>query len=308
MRVGTYTFSCVFLEKAVLPEYKGSTFRGVLGRALKDVVCALRKEDCKHCILKHSCLYVNLFDPSCFARGVPPPPPYVIEIENLTDRCFGEGDKFTFNLLLFGKANDYLPYFIYAFREIGQRGVGKKTENARGIFSLVSVEGGHTVIYDGSEGKINEWPEAQSYLPVFDSQESEVRRITVSLITPLRVKYENRFAVDLPFHLLIRAVLRRISTLYKIYGGGEPLLDYRGLINRSRNVCVVQKNLKWLDWRRYSRRQAQSMFMGGLVGNVTYEGDLGEFVPYLRFCELVHLGKQTTFGLGKIKIEVSGVR
>jgi hypothetical protein len=31
MRCGKYVFTCAFLDDAILPEYKGSTFRGVLG-------------------------------------------------------------------------------------------------------------------------------------------------------------------------------------------------------------------------------------------------------------------------------------
>ena len=43
--------------------------------------------------------------------------------------------------------------------------------------------------------------------------------------------------------------------------------------------------------------------MGGMQGSVTYEGELTEFLPLLRFCEAVNLGKQTAFGLGRIEVE-----
>jgi len=45
------------------------------------------------------------------------------------------------------------------------------------------------------------------------------------------------------------------------------------------------------------------MFMGGMMGSVTYEGKLNEYLPLLDFCEKVHLGKNTSFGLGKIKVQ-----
>ncbi|OPY93315.1 MAG: hypothetical protein A4E73_00247 [Syntrophaceae bacterium PtaU1.Bin231] len=44
------------------------------------------------------------------------------------------------------------------------------------------------------------------------------------------------------------------------------------------------------------------MLMGGLLGEIQYEGSIGEFLPLLRFCEEVNLGKQTSFGLGRFML------
>ncbi len=46
------------------------------------------------------------------------------------------------------------------------------------------------------------------------------------------------------------------------------------------------------------------MLMGGIVGSIVYKGEIGAFMPFIQFCEKVHLGKQTSFGLGKIKAEI----
>ncbi|MBM4289801.1 MAG: CRISPR system precrRNA processing endoribonuclease RAMP protein Cas6, partial [Deltaproteobacteria bacterium] len=100
-----------------------------------------------------------------------------------------------------------------------------------------------------------------------------------------------------------RAALRRLATLNQHYGGGEPPLDYRGLVARAQAVAITNSSLRWFDWERYSNRQDKAMFMGGMVGAITYQGNLAEFLPLLRYAEKVHLGKATTFGLGKIKIE-----
>jgi len=43
--------------------------------------------------------------------------------------------------------------------------------------------------------------------------------------------------------------------------------------------------------------------MGGLTGSITYEGDLEEYLPLIEFCAKVHLGKQTTFGMGRFTVE-----
>ena len=121
------------------------------------------------------------------------------------------------------------------------------------------------------------------------------------MVTPLRLKFENRLKADLPFHVMVRAMLRRISSLFNHCGEGEPNLDYRGLVKRAEEIRISDDNLRWYDWRRYSFRQDQSMLMGGVVGSITYEGKIGEYMPLIDFCSTVHLGKQTTFGLGKIE-------
>jgi CRISPR/Cas system endoribonuclease Cas6 (RAMP superfamily) len=46
------------------------------------------------------------------------------------------------------------------------------------------------------------------------------------------------------------------------------------------------------------------MQLGGITGRMVYLGDnLATFLPLLRYCEKTHLGKQTTFGLGHIRVE-----
>jgi hypothetical protein len=100
-------------------------------------------------------------------------------------------------------------------------------------------------------------------------------------------------------------MLRRASALLSHYDGGEPDIDYAGLVRRAQNVETADAALFWEDWRRYSLRQDQAMMMGGLRGSVAYGGELGEYLPLVDFCARVHLGKQTTFGLGRFSVETS---
>jgi hypothetical protein len=98
-------------------------------------------------------------------------------------------------------------------------------------------------------------------------------------------------------------MLRRVSSLLEYNDGGEPQLDYRGLVKSAEDVNILSSDLRWFDWRRYSFRQDRSMLMGGMCGSITYVGKIGGFIPLIDFCSKVHRGKQTTFGLGKIRSE-----
>jgi hypothetical protein len=66
---------------------------------------------------------------------------------------------------------------------------------------------------------------------------------------------------------------------------------------------VIRNSLRRWDWERYSSRQKTRMKMGGLMGEITYGGPVAAFEPFLRAGEILHVGKGTSFGLGKYEIE-----
>jgi CRISPR/Cas system endoribonuclease Cas6 (RAMP superfamily) len=79
-------------------------------------------------------------------------------------------------------------------------------------------------------------------------------------------------------------------------------LDFKGLIEKAGTVKLIESNTEWFDWKRYSTRQEEWMSLGGVTGAVSYEGDLTDFMLLLRLGEYVHVGKGTSFGLGKYEI------
>jgi len=232
-----------------------------------------------------------------------PPHPFVIEPPASEASFSPAGGDLSFDLLLFGFANKLLPYFVYAFQEMGKRGLGRRIRNGGGRFHLVKVCSETHMVYEPDDGVFRA-PEIRELLltqPVGSPSKGE-SAIKVRLDTPLRLKFGNQFAAALPFHVLVRGMLRRISVLNNHFGAGEPALDYRGLVARAEQVEIESSDLRWFDWRRYSNRQEQGMLMGGMIGSVIYRGLLEEFLPLLRYCEIVHVGKATAFGLGKITV------
>lgn len=303
LQTGKYLFKCQLLDDAVLPPYKGSTFRGAFGVALKRVVCAVRENNCDACLLKPRCIYARIFETKDSPADVPqkvaaPPHPYVIE-PPLTRQCqFKAGESFHFTLLLFGEANEYLPYFVYAFEAMGEQGIGKRVGERRARFTLTCIEMDGKAIYDVQRRKLAAGATRPLALAP-PSEEASPGRLTLRFQTPLRLKFENQLSADLPFHLLVRAMLRRISSLFAFHGTGEPALDYRGLVFQAKEVATSSSTLHWLEWERYSNRHQQTMLMGGMAGNVSYEEVPAHYLPLVELCRILHIGKQSSFGLGQ---------
>lgn len=320
MFFGKYRFDCTLQDEAELPVYKGSTFRGAFGNALKKVMCVAHGQHCTSCLLAGSCLYVRTFEPGpCSAsssdrQSIPSPPsarqpvplpPYVIEPDPDPTMRFAAGAGFGFNLLLFGEANKHFPYFVYAVDRMGQKGIGRYRNGRRSRFTIDRIICDGRLLYDGQRQELVSGPYGSTLEMDFGSRQKR-GDLTVELLTPLRLKYRNQLQAELPFHLLVRALLRRISSLFIQHGGGEPALDYRGLVARAQQVVTGEEDLRWCDWKRYSSRQEQTMLMGGLLGSITYRQVPDDYLPLFKLGRLLHVGKQTTFGLGAIAYRWEG--
>lgn len=125
----------------------------------------------------------------------------------------------------------------------------------------------------------------------------------VRFLTPARIRVNGDLQTDLSFELLVRNLLRRVSTLAAVHGRGAIELDYRGLIDRAASVKTRSSRLVWWDLDRYSNRQQTKMKLGGFIGEVEYEGEaVEEFLPLLVAGELLNIGTGTSFGLGCYRI------
>lgn len=304
MLFGKYNFKCTLLDDATLPPYKGSTFRGAFGSALKSVVCAVRERECVSCLLASRCVYARTFElntskQTARQRTAALPHPYVIEPPLDSNTRFCAGQSFDFSLLLFGDGNDFLPYFIYAFEVMGEKGVGKAVSGKRSRYTLDSVLINDEEIFT-KDTRTMQSPALHKIAVPELQMTDQVGTLNLRLITPLRLKSDNTFAAELPFHILIRAALRRISSLFEAYGEGEPALDYRGLVTAAKKIESVHAMLHWQEWERWSNRQEKTMLMGGMMGSITYQGQIAPFIPLLELSKELHLGKQSSFGLGLI--------
>ena len=306
-----FRFTIRAAEEISLPQYKGAVFRGGFGYVFKKIVCIQRtKKECSECLLHRRCVYSYIFETA------PPedtkvlrlyrtiPHPFVIEPPLDDTRVIKQDDRLTFNLILIGKAVDYLPYFILTFTELGKQGIGRD----RGKFILEKVEvldvnGESNTIYTCEKEVLqNDYPLLEASQLNHTENKEDSSQVELKFLTPFRVRFDGRITDNIEFHVIFRNLIRRVSSLLYFHCGKELECDFKKYIEEAEKVKTVSNDLQWFDWERYSTRQKQKMNLGGVLGTTKYEGNLKPFLQFLKLGEYIHVGKGTSFGLGKYQI------
>jgi CRISPR-associated endoribonuclease Cas6 len=309
-------------EQIIIPGYQGGVLRGAYGKALKKISCPEEKQGCANCILINKCAYSYIFetpppeDAEMLRKYPFIPHPYTLNPAMKSLNTYNRGDVFKFDITLVGKAVDYLPFIVYAFIRMGDNkndnGIGKlKKEQGkksqRGGFQINKI---YTLNASGEEaGTIYEnqiLKQADKTLCFDDawllSSQYSLDKISLNFLTPLRIRYQNTLCDDPQFHILIRNLLRRLSSLNYFHCNQKLELPFKEIIEKAERIELVDNQTKWHDWSRYSGRQKKEMKLGGITGMATYKGDLAEFMPLLVLGSWVNIGKQTGFGLGRYGI------
>lgn len=335
-RLARYRIEMEAVDRLHLPPYKGSTLRGGFGGAFRRVACCQRERTaCTGCLLHETCPYGYVFETPVPAgseklrKYESVPRPFVLEPPRETRTWYGPGETMTAGLVLFGRAIALFPYFVVALREMGERGLGR----GRGRFRLARITADPPpgvatplTVYDGDSGQVlaadatltGEAAMARVLAAWGGTERADAAgasraaaRFRIRFETPVRLKFDDRLQSRPEFHVILRNLLRRLSSLAYFHHGFELDLDFRGMIERAGGVRLVANRTEWVDWERYSSRQDERMKMGGLVGEAVYEAPPGtwrEFLPLLALAEYAHVGKNVTFGLGRIRILPGGGR
>ena len=125
-----------------LTGYLGSAWRGAFGHALRKAVCVTRLERCDPCVLLRSCPYPFLFESRTspgakkLTRYPHIPGPYVLEPPDPRFDTDGEEGGLDLGVILFGPANDHLPYVVHALDQAARHGLTAR----RVRFELRSVQ------------------------------------------------------------------------------------------------------------------------------------------------------------------------
>ncbi|MBF0496060.1 MAG: CRISPR system precrRNA processing endoribonuclease RAMP protein Cas6 [Deltaproteobacteria bacterium] len=305
-----YRMTIEAVDPLHLPPHKGSALRGLFGNVFRKVVCPFKQQDCRNCLLKDKCIYAYVFetippqDQPFLRHMTNAPHPFVFRPPAETRTIYEPVERLSFDLILMGRSEEFLPYYVQTFMVMGETGIGLR----RGRFILKSIEnldlaGAGRVIYTEADQYLMSpsasltWSDLLADRPAPD-------HCTVQFLTPVCLREKGRYLKDIPsFEVLFRSLLRRIVVLALIHCGVDCSgLDFNGLCRASNTITKISSSFEFKSWERYSSRWKCRHPMGGLIGSVTFAGDLGPFWPFLLLGEQVHVGKNTSFGLGQYRL------
>ncbi len=309
-----------------LPPYSGSAFRGALGHAMRKVRYGM-KPGCPMCPVRSECRYQNLY---IYFFESPADHPFISENCRALDRdgdsypqpfildpprggLYSAGEVLVLPIVLVGKAVECFPFMACSLEIMEKRDLGKPGGRVvlAGITDGMAGENGsESLVYDAGTGTlagpgqvidfeiIRQW--ADNYL----AEAGNIRSICIRFLTPFRFQDKNRPGTDPDFRVFMRNVFRRLILL-SVHSPLSFSIDYQRLLEKAEKVEKTRSALRRYDQQRYSSRQKRHFQMHGLVGEIVFSGDLDEFLPYIKMCEFLNVGKGGTLGMGKYQANIS---
>lgn len=275
----------------------GNRIRGALGNALHGLACVAECVDARECPQGVGCLYRRIFAPVMGRDEGPsglgdPPRPFVLRAAHLDGQRTPAGGRFAFGLHVFDRRETVVATLLLAARELG---------------GDVELEGVDALDLAGqSEGMLfrqgiftGQAPKPQRI--TLEAWERKVTGVEIAFRTPTEVKgWEDPARPG--FAELVARIRDRVSALRGFYGEGPLEIDFRGLVERAREVRLVEARMKPVGAFRRSGRSGQVHGVGGWVGVARYEGELREFMPYLEAGQWTGVGRQTVWGKGEMAV------
>lgn len=299
MTFEVYSFRFRFLARepiAFAPGGAANILRGGFGSALRKIACSpgcpgRERGKINGCELRGSCAYARIFEPAAFGAGPSGladwPRPFVFRASHLDGLSVAAGEPFWFDVNLFEPREPIVHYFERAFAEMGCQGFGPR----RSAAELLDVQpvGCDARVSDGAAISI---PLASGV--------GGAHRLVVEFRTPTELKSVHGLAATPEFGILFARARDRVSALRSLYGSGPLDIDFRGMGERAGAVRMSRCQVQELELTRRSSRNGQIHSLGGFVGVAEYEGEVGEFLPYLQAARWTGVGRQCVWGKGEI--------
>jgi len=326
LRIGCFRFTIAPLQSLVVPVVnKGNMLRGGFGHAFRRLCCVPQCRDTRSCPLAASCPYKAVFEPSpppgaeSLSKNQDIPRPFVFRAPQTRQTRFEKSEPFEFDVVLIGRAVDFLPYFVLSFRELAVEGLGlnrakcnlERVEQIKLGSNGASARDCGTVVYSTEDQlfRATEVTSAEDWINacLHDSSACEggrtVDRVAIRFVTPTYLRADGDIIRRPEFHHVFKRLRDRINALNTFFGAGPLDADFSELGRRAEDVRTVSCDVKWIERFRLSSKTRQRHELSGFIGEATYEGSLTELLPWLLLGELVHVGKHAAWGNGWYEVD-----
>jgi hypothetical protein len=295
-------FSFVARERISFPPGKSSNIlRGAFGVIFRRIACVPQCASARECDWRASCPYARMFEPSALGSGPSGladwPRPFVFRATHLDGRTIEAGESFHFDLNLFDVKPDAVAYLVLAFSQLAREGLGP----GRSRVELTDV----SQLDKSGDPAATAFPKAPAPLELDLAASEPISHLRVRFLTATELKSGQQLAARPEFSILAARIRDRISTLRELYGEGPLEIDFRDFGQRAALVCMTRCDIRHTDVERRSSRTGQVHPIGGFIGEAEYEGNLTEFVSYLRAARWTGVGRQTVWGKGEIAVTCS---
>ena len=276
-------------------QFLGSMMRGSFGHALKKLVCVMRSRPCEGCPLEFTCIYTQIFEPrpapagKIMSRYSRAPNPFLLVVD------FPAGcekiDHLSFGLRLFGSAHEASPFILRAFEEAGEHGLSK----SKIPFKLTEV----TTETDSSWKPGRSFPSPAPCSSISNANDV----ITWKFKTPTRIMAAGNLLTphNINAAALAMSMLRRYGLMHAFYSKETKNTDFQAFKQSANRLKIVKANVWWKSLKRYSNRQNTTQSISGIMGEVSIDtSNAPEWREILPWAPILHLGKNTTMGLGRV--------
>lgn len=288
-------------EPDTLPPFLGSAFRGVVGWEMKRLVCPYQgKENCNGCIITTQCPYHLLIEKKMKTSEIfDAPKGYVFYSPFEDDKQYRR-----IEIILFGDCARMVPVLVKAIFNGQKSGLGKGWNQYR-------ITRWQEIIPNDGRYDLRIDPEAVENMkgpyPLSDWMSGPLayKKISKMLIqTPLRLRQGGKYLGEMDWKFFTSIIIRRLESLNMLFNAGEAIgkENYGMLQNEVSNLKVTSEKFHWRDLSRYSSRQKVKVPLGGIVGHAMVKIENENMYQLLKAGCLIHIGKGTTMGLGKIDI------
>jgi hypothetical protein len=308
----TFTARLEALDDQRLPPLFTTALHGALGHALIDTACrAVPRCAAGACSEPAACAAARLTRASPSSLDATGAQPLVLRpsapVLTKDPILLSRGSTVDCQIVLLGaEALAERAVLARALERAVERGLGVDHERRRARLALRALE---LAERPGPAHDLAPANEPNGLAP----RPSQVTQATLRLHTPLRLQVEHHVRGDFDALALRRALLRRARIVVDAFGdrsSEESARSIAGLMEAldlalrapSAPFSIEARDTRVVHIRRYSGRQGARMEWPGVVGALALAGDLTADQPLFELAAELHLGKNTSFGFGRVEL------